>query len=187
MIKVVSWNVGKREEPWQELVRMARDGDADLALLQEAGSPPGKLVRLVDYEDRVFWDRHLYDRWPLVVKLSERITVRPYQQVPPIQRTRGGCSRRQRYRYHRRCEGDPARQGGRVIRCRLDVRSLVEASSVYQEQVECRLLGCLGTSDHFRLVGVHRPLQSDEASDPGCGRSEHVLRGDRFEVVTAGT
>ena len=31
------------------------------------------------------------------------------------------------------------------------------------------------------------PLQSDEAEDPGCGRSEHVLRGDRFGVVTAGT
>ena len=84
MIKVVSWNVGKREQPWHELVRMARDGDADVALLQEAGHPPGELVDLVEYEDRVFWGRHLYDRWPLVVKLSERITVRPYRQVPPI-------------------------------------------------------------------------------------------------------
>ena len=40
MIKVVSWNIGKREKPWRELVQMAREGDADLALLQEAGSPP---------------------------------------------------------------------------------------------------------------------------------------------------
>jgi len=32
MIKVVSWNVGKRAEPWHELVQMARDGDADVAL-----------------------------------------------------------------------------------------------------------------------------------------------------------
>ena len=32
MIKVVSWNIGKRHDPWRELVQMADDGDADLAL-----------------------------------------------------------------------------------------------------------------------------------------------------------
>ena len=25
----------------------------------------------------MFWNRQLYDRWPLVVKLSDRITVEP--------------------------------------------------------------------------------------------------------------
>ena len=84
MIKVVSWNVGKRADPWHELVQMARDGDADVALLQEAGSPPGNLIDLVQYEDRVFWNRHLYDRWPLVVKLTDRVTISRYRQVPPI-------------------------------------------------------------------------------------------------------
>ena len=84
MIKVVSWNVGKREQPWRDLVSMARDGDADLALLQEAGRPPGDLVDKIEYEDAVFWNRHLYDRWALVVKLSDRIKVEPYRQVPPI-------------------------------------------------------------------------------------------------------
>ena len=84
MIKVVSWNVDKREKPWHELVRMARDGNVDLALLQEAGSPPGDLVEMVEYEDSVFWNRQLYDRWPLVVKLSDRIAVEHYRQVPPI-------------------------------------------------------------------------------------------------------
>ena len=48
MIRVVSWNINKRQEPWDELVRMARAGDADLALVQEAGSPPGDLVDLVE-------------------------------------------------------------------------------------------------------------------------------------------
>lgn len=67
MIKVVSWNIGKREKPWHELDEMVRNGDVDVALLQEAGSPPGNLIDLVPYEDRVFWNRHLYDRWPLVV------------------------------------------------------------------------------------------------------------------------
>ena len=39
MINVVNWNIGKREEPWRELVRMAGDGDADVALVQEAKKP----------------------------------------------------------------------------------------------------------------------------------------------------
>ncbi len=37
----------------------------------------------IEYVDEVFWNRQLYDRWPLVVKLSDRITVEPYRQVPP--------------------------------------------------------------------------------------------------------
>ncbi|MCY4601829.1 MAG: hypothetical protein OXF27_18140 [Acidobacteria bacterium] len=84
MIKVVSWNISKRVKPWREMVRMAREGDADVALVQEAGSPPGDLVPPIEYEDRVFWSRHLYDRWPLVVALSDRVRVEPYRQVPPI-------------------------------------------------------------------------------------------------------
>ena len=83
MVKVVSWNIGKREKPWRELVQMASDGAADVALLQEAGGPPGDVVDRIEYVDGVFWNRHLYDRWPLVVKLSDRITVEPYRQVPP--------------------------------------------------------------------------------------------------------
>ena len=83
MIKVVSWNIAKRHQPWRELVEMADNGDADLALLQEVGSPPGDLVDRIDYVDEVFWNRVLYDRWPLVVKLSDRVTVEPYRQVPP--------------------------------------------------------------------------------------------------------
>ena len=84
MINVVSWNIGKRKAPWRELVRMAGDGNADVALVQEAGNPPGDVVDLVDYDDGVFWNRHLYDRWPLVVQLSDRITVKSYRHVPPI-------------------------------------------------------------------------------------------------------
>ena len=83
-VRVVCWNMAKREQPWRELERMANDGDADLALLQEAGSPPGELVDLAEYEDDVFWSRHLYDRWPLVVKMSDRVQIEPYRQVPPI-------------------------------------------------------------------------------------------------------
>ena len=84
MIKIVCWNIGKRWDPWHWLVRMAREGHADLALLQEAGIPPGDVVDRIDYRDTVFWNRQFCDRWPLVVKLSDRVTVEPYRQVPPI-------------------------------------------------------------------------------------------------------
>ena len=84
MIKVVSWNIDTKPQPWYELVKMADAGDVDLALLQEAGSVPGDLEHLVEYDDAVFWNRHLYDRWPLVVKLSDRIEVEHYRQMPPI-------------------------------------------------------------------------------------------------------
>ena len=43
MIKVVSWNIFKKWEPWRVLVEMARRGEADVALLQEAGNPPPEL------------------------------------------------------------------------------------------------------------------------------------------------
>ena len=35
MIRIVSWNIAKRQAPWRELVAM----DADIALVQEGGQP----------------------------------------------------------------------------------------------------------------------------------------------------
>ena len=55
-----------------------------LRLLQEAGNPPGELVNAIELEDDVLWSRHLYDRWPLVVRLSDRVEVEGFRQVPPI-------------------------------------------------------------------------------------------------------
>ena len=52
--------------------------------MQEAGSPPGDLVNTIEFEDGVLWSRHLYDRWPLVVRLSDRVEVEGFRQVPPI-------------------------------------------------------------------------------------------------------
>ena len=84
MIRIVSWNIAKRWEPWRELAEMARRGEVDVALLQEAGNPPGDLVNAIEFEDDVLWSRHLYDRWPLVVRLSDRVEVEDFRQVPPI-------------------------------------------------------------------------------------------------------
>ncbi|MDE0620101.1 MAG: hypothetical protein OXH83_00380 [Bryobacterales bacterium] len=84
MIKVVSWNVAKRHDPWRELVQMADNGDADIALLQEAGSPPEDLAGRIDGVNGAAWNHRSFDRWPLVVKLSDRVTLEPYRQVAPI-------------------------------------------------------------------------------------------------------
>ena len=105
-VTVVSWNIAKRHEPWRQLVQM----DADVALLQEATPPPDDLVRLrdatlpptdctgpLDIGPREAWDSHswnsdwwhgradaLYDRWPMVVRLSNRVDIEWFKQVGPI-------------------------------------------------------------------------------------------------------
>lgn len=90
MIKVVSWNISKRKDPWHELVQMARQDDADVALLQEAGDPPPDLVHPLPYGNADFWRGHeyeggaIYDRWCLVVQLSDRVDIERFRAVPPI-------------------------------------------------------------------------------------------------------
>ncbi len=101
MIKVISWNIGKMRAPWRELIKM----DADVALLQEAAPPPDDVVKLLDATlpppekpaildigPREAWDSHswnvqeagtLFDRWPMVVKLSDRVEVEWFRQVGP--------------------------------------------------------------------------------------------------------
>ena len=159
MINVVSWNIGKQKAPWRELVRMAGDGDADVALVQEAGSLPGDVVDLVDYDDHVFWDRHLYDRWPLVVKLSDRITVTSYRHVPPISDLGAdtiGVSGIGTIAAAKVTPRDSEHEAFIVVS--MYARWL--AAFVDQEPLEGRLLGCLGTSDHFGPVRLEFPILS---------------------------
>ena len=82
MIRLVSWNIGARIAPWHCLAKMAERGEADVALLQEAGNPPDGLEYPLRYEDGAFRDRSGYDRWPLVVQLSDRVEVEWFRQVP---------------------------------------------------------------------------------------------------------
>ena len=91
--KVVSWNIAKGHEPWRQLLQM----DADIALLQEVGSVPTDVAARVDTGPVEHWDSHvwnsrwfegrfkdLFDRWPMVVKLSDRVEVEWFKQVSPI-------------------------------------------------------------------------------------------------------
>lgn len=92
---VVSWNIAKRSEPWRQLVDM----DADVALLQEArlDQMPPEVAEHVEAGPDEHWDssvwnsrwwegrfKNLYDRWPMVVKLSDRVEIEWFKQVSPI-------------------------------------------------------------------------------------------------------
>ena len=94
--KVVCWNIGKRKEPWRQLLQM----DADIALLQEAGQVPSDVADKIDTGPVAHWDSHvwnsrwfeckfkaLFDRWSMVVKLSDRVEVEWFKQVSPISDT----------------------------------------------------------------------------------------------------
>ena len=94
MTTVVSWNIAKKHAAWRELVEMG----ADVALLQEAGEPPADVAGRVDTGLQEHWDSHVWnsdwwegrgwrgliDRWPVVVKLSDRVDVEWFKQVGPI-------------------------------------------------------------------------------------------------------
>lgn len=85
MIKVICWNVGRMYQPLEELLKM---GDADVALLQEVHPGGYEWLRSVrngvavsPQEPWALWD--CYDRWPLVVKLSDRVKVEWFRQTFP--------------------------------------------------------------------------------------------------------
>ena len=71
--------------------------DADVALLQEAGKVPRDVAGRARTGAVEHWDSHhwnsrwyegrvnrLYDRWPMVVQLSDRVGVEWFKQVSPI-------------------------------------------------------------------------------------------------------
>ena len=95
MVKLVSWNIDTMPEPWRELVEM----DADVALLQEVGSVPEDVLDRVELSPHIPWLSHdpttgypHYDRWPMVVRLSDRVRVEWFRQIGPtwVARERSG-------------------------------------------------------------------------------------------------
>lgn len=81
--RVVCWNMAYKRQPWRELAEM----DADLALVQETCRPPGDLPAHVEPETGDLWTpwkREHYKRWPMVVKLSDRVEVERFERVPPF-------------------------------------------------------------------------------------------------------
>ena len=85
MIKVVSWNIATMHEPWRQLVKM----DADVALLQEVGTISEEVLDRVELSPHEPWLSHdpiagyPYDRWPRVIRLSDRVKVEWFRQTAP--------------------------------------------------------------------------------------------------------
>ena len=93
--RLVCWNIAKRTQTWHELVAME---GVDVALLQEAGGVPAEIENRVTPGPDAHWDSHVWnarwweeqrfphllERWPKVVKLSDRVEVEWFKQVSPI-------------------------------------------------------------------------------------------------------
>ena len=84
MIKVVCWNIDGQIKPWDCLAEMSKNGEADVALLQEAGPVSGGLKGKLEVDDAMFAARMGFKTLPLIVKLSGKVTVKPYKQVPVV-------------------------------------------------------------------------------------------------------
>ena len=87
MVKVVSWNINTQLTALDELARM----DADVALLQEVPvngwrqlARVGDPVAVTPYEPWLPWPPRTYNRWPLVVKLSDRVRVDWFRYRHPV-------------------------------------------------------------------------------------------------------
>ena len=79
MVKIVCWNIAKRSAPWKELLEMG----VDVALLQEAD--PAAVPAPAETSPYVPDTTYGYDRWPLAVRLSDRVQVEWFKPVNAAQ------------------------------------------------------------------------------------------------------
>ncbi len=82
MVKLVAWNIARREEAWRALL----DSGADVALLQEATEPPADVARRVDVGPSPWRTAGagLQRPWrAAVVKLSDRVDVE-WLELKPV-------------------------------------------------------------------------------------------------------
>jgi len=79
VVRIVCWNIAKRRAPWNELLQMG----ADVALLQEADptAAPASLYSSPYQREAAYG----YDRWPMVVKLSDNVKIEWFKPVNAAQ------------------------------------------------------------------------------------------------------
>lgn len=82
MTTIVSWNIAGRVRPptWEQLLEM----NADVALLQEVRRIPEHVANGLEVSPHEPWNKHLFDRFPKVVRLSDRVRVEWFKQVDPL-------------------------------------------------------------------------------------------------------
>ena len=74
MVKMITWNIARREDAWRLLV----DFDADIALLQEAAEPPADVAGMLDVDPAPWRTAGAGQNRPwrvAIVKLSDRVGV----------------------------------------------------------------------------------------------------------------
>ena len=74
MVKIISWNIARRDEAWRHLL----NSDADIALLQEASEPPADVAGRIDLDPEPWYTAGagLNRPWrTVVVKLSNNLEV----------------------------------------------------------------------------------------------------------------
>ena len=74
MVKLITWNIARREDAWRFLL----DTDADIALLQEAAEPPSDIAERFDVDPAPWLTPGAIKqrRWrAAIVKLSDRVDV----------------------------------------------------------------------------------------------------------------
>ena len=83
MIRLVSWNIAKRRASVDLLLEMG----VDAALLQECHpsllKDDAKRGRL-EFNPYRPWHEERYDRWPMIVRLSDRVRIQWFRQVEPF-------------------------------------------------------------------------------------------------------
>lgn len=82
-LRIVSWNIAQRDECWRQL---AADGSADVALIQEAKSPPQEVALEVfgvdDGWSTAGWERRGFRT--AVVRCSQRVSIEAAPVVRPL-------------------------------------------------------------------------------------------------------
>ena len=81
-MKVISWNMAHRHEPWRCLL----DIDIDLALLQEAGKPPPDIAERIHADPAIEvnsapWETIIVDGRPLYRTAIAKLSNGHYQRV----------------------------------------------------------------------------------------------------------
>ena len=86
MVRIVCWNIAKRQAAWRFLL----GSDADIALLQETSLPPDDVAGRVEVDPAPFHDADGYRfSRAAIVKLSDRVRVEWLEPVP-ITQAKGG-------------------------------------------------------------------------------------------------
>lgn len=88
MVKVISWNIARRDEAWRSLL----NADADIALLQEAAEPPADVARRLDVNPAPWRTAGAGVNRPwrsAAVKLSNRVEVEWIETISVIDASPG--------------------------------------------------------------------------------------------------